>query len=324
MAHRIRHAMGNSDTTPIGSGGGVVEADATYIGRKKNAPVKAGWKHKRKSTAISTFDLFSSSDNLDDRLPPNDWPDADRFPINGAGRKIRDTLEADLAASKSVLIVTGYTSLDELIRFIGRTEIGTDVRLLFGNEPYPTSKTHHPIRKGGLPRQIRDHWIANGISVLTCGAILECLQKLDAGTIHAKVIADSARPLHAKIYVADKAATLGSSNFTQNGLARQLEANARFAKDRESKRYRELSTIAENFWQSGQDYTDGLKALLGELLRFVTWQEALARACSELLEGDWARAFISATADLDAMPLWPAPRPSVCYRRVPTIQGVLE
>lgn len=205
-----------------------------------------------------------------------------------------------------MLIVTGYTSLDELIRFIGRTEIGTDVRLLFGNEPYPTSKTHHPIRKGGLPRQIRDHWIANGISVLTCGAILECLQKLDAGTIHARVIADSARPLHAKIYVADVAATLGSSNFTQNGLARQLEANARFAKDRESKRYRELSTIAENFWQSGKDYTDGLKALLGELLRFVTWQEALARACSELIEGDWARAFIGASADVDAMPLWPA------------------
>ncbi len=142
--------------------------------------------------------------------------------------------------------------------------------------------------------------------MLTCGAILECLQKLDAGTIHAKVIADSARPLHAKIYVADEAATLGSSNFTQNGLARQLEANARFARDRESKRYRELSTIAENFWRSGQDYTDGLKALLGELLRFVTWQEALARACSELLEGDWAQAFISASADLDAMPLWPA------------------
>lgn len=260
----------------------------------------------RKCEAISTYDLFSSSDNLDDRLPASDWPDADRFPINAAGRKVRDTLESDLAASDSILIVTGYTSLDELIRFIGRTNIGIDVRLLFGNEPYPTSRIHHPIRKGGLPRTIRDHWIANGISVLTCGAILECLQKLDSGTIRAKVIADFARPLHAKIYVADKAATLGSSNFTHNGLVRQLEANARFAKDREPKRYFELSSIAENLWQLGQDYTDGLKALLGELLRFVTWQEALARACSELLEGDWAKAYIGVSADPDSVPLWPA------------------
>jgi transposase-like protein len=33
MAHRIREAMVNDDTTPMGGGGGVVEADETYIGR---------------------------------------------------------------------------------------------------------------------------------------------------------------------------------------------------------------------------------------------------------------------------------------------------
>lgn len=47
MCHRIRHAMESTDTTPMGSGGGVVEADETYVGRKKGAPVRGGWGHKQ-------------------------------------------------------------------------------------------------------------------------------------------------------------------------------------------------------------------------------------------------------------------------------------
>ena len=38
-----------------------------------------------------------------------------------------------------------------------------------------------------------------------------------------------------------------------------------------------------------QDSARQLLELLQELLRKVTWQEALARACAELLEGEWAR-----------------------------------
>lgn len=34
MAHRIREAMRSTDTAPFGSGGGIVEADETFIGRK--------------------------------------------------------------------------------------------------------------------------------------------------------------------------------------------------------------------------------------------------------------------------------------------------
>lgn len=38
MAHRIREAMRSDDTTPMGSGGGSVEADETFYGRDPNAP----------------------------------------------------------------------------------------------------------------------------------------------------------------------------------------------------------------------------------------------------------------------------------------------
>src|SRR6201999_2273521 len=46
LAHRIREAMRSGDLAPFGSGGGIVEADETYIGRKKGSVVRAAYHHK--------------------------------------------------------------------------------------------------------------------------------------------------------------------------------------------------------------------------------------------------------------------------------------
>jgi transposase-like protein len=47
MAHRIREAMrAGGLAPPMGSGGGVVEADETFIGRKRGARVRTGYGHK--------------------------------------------------------------------------------------------------------------------------------------------------------------------------------------------------------------------------------------------------------------------------------------
>jgi transposase-like protein len=47
MAHRIREAMRAGGLSPMGSGGGIVEADETFIGRKQGARrAKAGYGHK--------------------------------------------------------------------------------------------------------------------------------------------------------------------------------------------------------------------------------------------------------------------------------------
>lgn len=46
MAHRIREAMRAGGLAPLGSGGGIVEADETFIGRRKGAKVKQGVGHK--------------------------------------------------------------------------------------------------------------------------------------------------------------------------------------------------------------------------------------------------------------------------------------
>ena len=46
--------MESTDTTPMGSGGGIVEADETYIGRRKGvAKAKAGHSHKMKVFALA-------------------------------------------------------------------------------------------------------------------------------------------------------------------------------------------------------------------------------------------------------------------------------
>jgi transposase-like protein len=48
IGHRIREAMRDLgiDAAPMGSGGGVVEADETFLGRKHGAKVKQGFGHK--------------------------------------------------------------------------------------------------------------------------------------------------------------------------------------------------------------------------------------------------------------------------------------
>jgi transposase-like protein len=52
MGHRIREAMRDGALAPLGSAGGVVEVDETFIGRKKGKPIRHGYKHKHKVLAL--------------------------------------------------------------------------------------------------------------------------------------------------------------------------------------------------------------------------------------------------------------------------------
>jgi transposase-like protein len=52
MAHRIRLAMTSEPGGLLGSGGQIVEADETYIGRKKGRKVRAAWGHKNTVLAL--------------------------------------------------------------------------------------------------------------------------------------------------------------------------------------------------------------------------------------------------------------------------------
>lgn len=84
MTHRIRHAMETTDTTPMGSGGGIVEADETYVGRKKGSPVRGGWGHRQAVFSLierggkvrSTKISGTAFDTIKVELPKNVAPDA--------------------------------------------------------------------------------------------------------------------------------------------------------------------------------------------------------------------------------------------------------
>jgi transposase-like protein len=55
MSHRIREAMRSGDLAPFGSGGGIVEADETFIGTEpfaKNYSYRSGGHHKMKMLAL--------------------------------------------------------------------------------------------------------------------------------------------------------------------------------------------------------------------------------------------------------------------------------
>lgn len=52
MSHRIREAMRSGDLTPFGSGGGMVEADETFIGNIKGAQKRQVFHHKMKVLSL--------------------------------------------------------------------------------------------------------------------------------------------------------------------------------------------------------------------------------------------------------------------------------
>jgi len=78
----------------------------------------------------------------------------------------------------------------------------------------------------------------------------------------------------------------------------------RFDARHDPDRYGDVALAAENYWQIGQPWDEEFKDLLRDLLRFVPWREALARACADLLEGQWAARYLQATSSATA--LWPS------------------
>jgi hypothetical protein len=253
---------------------------------------------------ISLFDAPAAPGDL--RLEGMQWPPAERFPLNTRGRKVWDPVLADLQGSRNPLIIAGYAAIDYLIDMAARVTPGDgQLRVLVGSEPFSSQRASYATRGGDLPSEVEAYWLNRGISLRLSGQIVAIMDLIRAGRLQARFLGSGYTRLHAKIYVGDDGVTLGSSNFTQAGLTRQLEANVRFTpKDKE--RFSEAVAIAENYWKAGAPYDQALLALLEKLLRVVTWEEALARASAELLEGDWVRDYLKGQRYMGDLPLWPS------------------
>ena len=241
--------------------------------------------------------------NAPDELPPQD-----RFPINSDGRSVGTIIGQDLRESCDPLIITGYTSLSMVIEFLASCHKSTSfchrIRLFLGHEP--TFSLHQDFRSSRLrfSQEVNDYWLDHGISILLCAKVIAAIELIDKGIVETRISRDPARPVHAKIYQTEQAATLGSSNFSQSGFYSQAEGNARFLKAGETQRYLETKQIAEHIWDIGESYN--LKSLLEKLLRKVSWQEALARSCAEVLEGKWAKQYFFEEASGEKRSLWPS------------------
>jgi len=71
LAHRIREAMRDGELAPSGGNGGFVEADETFIGHKKDAPVRHGIGHKM--IVLSLVDRDTAACPTTSRRPSPAW-----------------------------------------------------------------------------------------------------------------------------------------------------------------------------------------------------------------------------------------------------------
>jgi len=216
---------------------------------------------KKRRSLTETYDLFDAEHSVPPARHGFTWPSAVRFPLNLGGRRVRDTVVADLRSATSPLIVTGFASLDELIGLVSSVAPNCDdVRILLGSEPYPGRRDEYRLDDASFSDEIETHWIQRGVSLLLSAKLIAFIERLKTGVVEVRYLRQSGSRLHAKIHVGDDGVTVGSSNFTRSGLDRQLEANARFSSRQEPRRFRELRNVAENFWKLGRDYRDELIA----------------------------------------------------------------
>ncbi|WP_256583343.1 SNF2-related protein [Pseudomonas sp. Irchel 3F3] len=250
--------------------------------------------------------LFDSEQNGFD----GNLPDQSRMPLNLGKRTVHSVVDRDLCNERGGMVVTGFGGLEQLIQLITGRGVGKDpLRIILGSDPITTQNPKINLRSYDFSAEMRAYWLERGISLSLCGQVLHCIELIHAGHVQIRY-PTGYRRLHAKMYCSAGAVTVGSSNYTAPGFHSQHEANVRFTCG-EKARFDETSSLAEYFWCLGKNAEDAFIELLEDLLKFVTWQEALARACGELLESDWAQSYLDSLFQADPVELWPSQRQGI-------------
>jgi helicase-like protein/SNF2 domain-containing protein len=292
-----------------------MRARANFAARDRRASTLRSWVEKLRaslppfsvdgSNSPAPVQLLLSGVARGDEGPA--WPPVGRFPHNEGAASARQVIWPALVGSKRPFLIAGYTALDQLLAFFAERPIDGapgPARLLLGSEPFPISRPTQRRTPDYLSREMKDYWLEQGISITFSAPILHAKELISRGRLLVGAVRGR-RPLHAKMYLSDDSVVVGSSNFTIPGLAGQTEANVRFT-ETEKKRADECRAFAEALWTRCRDYSSEFVDLLDALLRSVTWQEALARACASLLEGEWAKRYVPPEMlEKASPPLWP-------------------
>ena len=248
-----------------------------------------------------------SKPNLFDFNYTLDLPDQAKFPLNlrEQARTVSDILLNDIQNTEDYVILTGFTSLSNLIDVFGTKDYPKlkRLRIVIGFDP--DERVGKRLPHYHLSTEIKNYWVKQNVSIKLCGPILNIIEKINEGKFNFKV----KDRLHAKIYVGDTAAILGSSNFSKSGTRIQTEANIRVRpalSELEKAQYDDIKSIAEYYYGIAQDYNQGLIDLFTKLLKDATWEEALARAIAEILESKWMKDFPVLYQALITHNLWPS------------------
>lgn len=245
-------------------------------------------------------DLFDFNYNLD-------LPDQAKFPLNLSkqGRTVRHILLQDINNSENYLILTGFTSLSNLIDIFGSKDYPNlkALRIVIGFDP--DERVGKRLPHYSPSTEIKNYWAKQNVSIKLCGPIINIIEKIKQGTYSFRV----QDKLHSKIYIGDSAAILGSSNFSKSGTVFQTEANIRIQpalSQTQREQYDDIKRIGEYYYHEASDYNDGLIELFSKLLKDATWEEALARAIAEILESKWMKDYPILYQALITHKLWPS------------------
>ncbi|KAA9325051.1 SNF2-related protein [Adhaeribacter soli] len=259
----------------------------------------------------STKEVASCTGSLFDQ--PQELPDQERFPINRkrSDLKVGKVVEPDLQDSGEPWIVTGFSSLGYLVKFLGARsgwEKRKKIKLAFGFEP---RKQLTKPRNADLPTfEEEAALLEEGFSIQNWSNLFRLIKLLESDVVEARFL----DRLHAKIYVGDSFATLGSSNFSTSGLTQQPEANvrvSRFGTSIEASQYEAFKQLAQFFFYEAKPCNDVLVALLKQQLKLTRWQETLARAIAELLERPWYKKVSELQDYLGKLSLWPTQKEGI-------------
>lgn len=108
-----------------------------------------------------------------------DLPDQGKFPLNVSeqGRTVRQIILQDIRNSDGYLILTGFTSLANLIDIFGAAEYPKlkQLRIVIGFDP--DERVSKKMPHYSLPVEIKNYWVKQNVSIRLCGPILNIIEK---------------------------------------------------------------------------------------------------------------------------------------------------
>ena len=167
------------------------------------------------------------------------------------------------------------------------------MELVFGNEPTLSLRKDSVLKSVSLSDEAKDYWLNRGISPLYSYRLTQFLKLIDDGIITVRFHYDQddeSRMLHAKIVETDDSIMTGSSNASLEGWRHNRELNRRFDRTSEEKSEQRDVRILQEYvnWcvLKSPDRTNEFRDLLEDLLKVVSWEEALSRSIHALLGRD--------------------------------------